>query len=124
MTTVDEAAVGPKGKPNQMMITLIAMSATVMQVLDTTIANVALPHMQGSLGATQDQIAWVLTSYIVISRDHRAADRLGCRKTGPHAGLRRVGWSFYPGLDPLRFGDHPAADRHIPRAAGCGGAPF
>ena len=52
---------------NQMMITLIAMSATVMQVLDTTIANVALPHMQGSLGATQDQIAWVLTSYIVVS---------------------------------------------------------
>jgi MFS transporter, DHA2 family, multidrug resistance protein len=65
--TSAEGAVGPKGKPNQMMITLIAMSATVMQVLDTTIANVALPHMQGSLGATQDQIAWVLTSYIVIS---------------------------------------------------------
>jgi DHA2 family multidrug resistance protein len=36
-----------------------------MQALDTTIANVALPHMQGALGATQDQIAWVLTSYIV-----------------------------------------------------------
>ena len=53
--------------PNQMAITLVAMSATVMQVLDTTIANVALPHMQGSLGATQDQISWVLTSYIVIS---------------------------------------------------------
>jgi len=41
------------------------MLATVMQALDTTIANVALPHMQGALGATQDQIAWVLTSYIV-----------------------------------------------------------
>lgn len=38
-----------------------------MQVLDTTIANVALPHMQGSLGATQDQISWVLTSYIVAT---------------------------------------------------------
>lgn len=43
------------------------MLATVMQVLDTTIANVALPHMQGSLSATQDQIAWVLTSYIVAA---------------------------------------------------------
>jgi len=52
---------------NRFMITLIAMAATVMQVLDTTIANVALPHMQGSLGATQDQIAWVLTSYIVAA---------------------------------------------------------
>ena len=43
------------------------MLATLMQVLDTTIANVALPHMQGSLGATQDQITWVLTSYILAS---------------------------------------------------------
>src|ERR1700761_3264197 len=66
MTTVEQFQKVTRA-PNQMMITLIAMSATVMQVLDTTIANVALPHMQGSLGATQDQIAWVLTSYIVVS---------------------------------------------------------
>ena len=43
------------------------MLATIMQALDTTIANVALPHMQGSLSATQDQVAWVLTSYIVAA---------------------------------------------------------
>ncbi|QHQ40907.1 DHA2 family efflux MFS transporter permease subunit [Microbulbifer hydrolyticus] len=43
------------------------MLATIMQVLDTTIANVALPHMQGSLGAGSDQITWVLTSYIVAA---------------------------------------------------------
>jgi DHA2 family multidrug resistance protein len=43
------------------------MLATLMQVVDTTIANVALPHMQGSLAATQDQIGWVLTSYIVAA---------------------------------------------------------
>jgi len=48
-------------------ITVSVMLATVMQVLDTTIANVALPHMQGSLSATQDQISWVLTSYIVAA---------------------------------------------------------
>jgi DHA2 family multidrug resistance protein len=53
--------------PNRVMITIVTMAATVMQVLDTTIANVALPHMQGSLGATQDQIAWVLTSYLVAA---------------------------------------------------------
>jgi DHA2 family multidrug resistance protein len=53
--------------PNKAMITIVVMGATVMQVLDTTIANVALPHMQGSLGATQDQIAWVLTSYLVAA---------------------------------------------------------
>ena len=41
------------------------MLATIMQVLDMTIANVALPHMQGSLSTTQEQISWVLTSYII-----------------------------------------------------------
>ena len=54
-------------EPNKLMITLIVMAAVTMQLLDTTIANVALPHMQGSLGATQDEIAWVLTSYIVAA---------------------------------------------------------
>ncbi|MCX2801093.1 DHA2 family efflux MFS transporter permease subunit [Microbulbifer thermotolerans] len=48
-------------------ITVSIMLATVIQVLDTTIANVALPHMQGSLGAGSDQITWVLTSYIVAA---------------------------------------------------------
>ena len=49
------------------LITVAVMLATIMQALDTTIANVALPHMQGTMGATQDQIAWVLTSYIVAA---------------------------------------------------------
>jgi len=49
------------------MVTVSIMLATIMQVLDTTIANVALPHMQGSLSASTDQITWVLTSYIVAS---------------------------------------------------------
>ncbi len=43
------------------------MLATIMQALDTTIANVALPSMQGAMSATQDQISWVLTSYIVAA---------------------------------------------------------
>ncbi|MGE0746369.1 MAG: DHA2 family efflux MFS transporter permease subunit [Rhodospirillales bacterium] len=49
------------------LITVSIMLATIMQAIDTTIANVALPHMQGSMSATQDQIAWVLTSYIVAA---------------------------------------------------------
>ena len=53
--------------PHRGFITVSVMLATIMQALDTTIANVALPHMQGSLGATQDQISWVLTSYIVAA---------------------------------------------------------
>jgi len=49
------------------LLTICVMLATIMQALDTTIANVALPYMQGSLGATLDQINWVLTSYIVAA---------------------------------------------------------
>jgi len=51
----------------RIMVTVSVMLATIMQALDTTIANVALPHMQGAMGATQDQISWVLTSYIVAA---------------------------------------------------------
>ena len=60
-------AVAPPAAPNKLMITIILMMSTIMQALDTTIVNVALPHMEGSLGATQDQISWVLTSYIVAA---------------------------------------------------------
>src|SRR5262249_57577272 len=49
------------------LLTLCTMLATIMQALDTTIANVALPYMQGTLSATADQINWVLTSYIVAA---------------------------------------------------------
>jgi DHA2 family multidrug resistance protein len=52
---------------NRALITVSVMLATIMQALDMTIANVALPHMQGSMSATQDQISWVLTSYIVAA---------------------------------------------------------
>ena len=48
-------------------LTVCIILATLMQALDTTIANVALPYMQGSVSASQDQIAWVLTSYIVAA---------------------------------------------------------
>ena len=53
--------------PNRGMITLSIMLANIMQGLDNTILNVALPHIQGSLSASLDQIAWALTSYIVCS---------------------------------------------------------
>lgn len=57
------------GQPGvrRVYVAVAVMLATIMQALDTTIANVALPHMQGSMGATQDQISWVLTSYIIAA---------------------------------------------------------
>src|SRR5580698_1465058 len=52
---------------NRVPITAALMLAALMNTLDTTIANVALPHMQGSLSASADQIFWVLTSYIIAT---------------------------------------------------------
>jgi DHA2 family multidrug resistance protein len=66
MTTTAAAPVAVPGLRRN-MVTICAMTATIMQALDTTIANVALPYMQGSLSASQDQINWVLTSYIVAA---------------------------------------------------------
>jgi DHA2 family multidrug resistance protein len=61
------SAAAAQAVPHRGLITVSIMLATIMQALDTTIANVALPHMQGSLQASQDQITWVLTSYIVAA---------------------------------------------------------
>ena len=65
------AAAAPAGEgalaPHRGLITISVMLASIMQALDNTIANVALPRIQGSLSATQDQMAWVLTSYIIAA---------------------------------------------------------
>jgi DHA2 family multidrug resistance protein len=70
---------------NRVMVVVAVMSATMMQMLDTTIVNVALPQMQGQLGTTSSEISWVLTSYIVASSIFMPltgyfADRLGQRR--------------------------------------------
>ena len=64
-TAAPPAATGPV--PHRLLITLCTVGATLMQALDQTIANVALPYMQGSLSATFDEITWVLTSYITAA---------------------------------------------------------
>src|SRR3546814_20660447 len=61
------------------------MAATLMQTLDGPLANVALPHMQGALGATPDQVSWVLTSYtiaaaIAMTPTGWLADRIGMKR--------------------------------------------
>ena len=63
--TVSDPAASPVA--NRGLITATVICACVMQGLDTTIVNVSLPHIQGSMSAAQDQISWVLTSYIVSS---------------------------------------------------------
>ena len=50
---------------NKWLITISVMLPTIMEIIDTSVANVALPHMQGSLNAGTDEVTWVLTSYLV-----------------------------------------------------------
>ncbi|MHB1331965.1 MAG: DHA2 family efflux MFS transporter permease subunit [Sulfuriferula sp.] len=57
----------PGSVHNRGLITASVMLASIMQALDNTIANVALPRIQGSLSTTQDQMTWVLTSYIIAA---------------------------------------------------------
>lgn len=67
------------------LLTIAVMGASIMQILDTTIANVAIPHMQSALGATSETVTWVLTSYILASAIAMPitgwlADRVGRRE--------------------------------------------
>ncbi|MEN3929708.1 DHA2 family efflux MFS transporter permease subunit [Microvirga sp. W0021] len=66
-TTAEASKPTEETVPFRGIVTLCTMLATLMQALDSTIANVALPYMQGTLAATSDQITWVLTSYIVAA---------------------------------------------------------
>lgn len=67
MASSPDTVTHPLPSGERLIVTVGVMMAVLLQVLDTTIANVALPHMQADLSATQDQINWVLTSYIVAS---------------------------------------------------------
>ncbi len=63
------ASIGANGQQveHRGLLTMLVMTATLMQIVDSTIANVALPYMQGSLSTTTSQITWVLTSYVIVS---------------------------------------------------------
>ncbi|MEO8724393.1 MAG: DHA2 family efflux MFS transporter permease subunit [Sphingobium sp.] len=87
MSANDASAIGytPLTGPKRNLLIATVMLGTLMQVLDMTIANVALPHMQAALGATQQDIGWVLTSYIVAAGVFLpitgwVADRIGQRR--------------------------------------------
>ena len=114
---------------NRPMITLSIMLATIMQTLDSTIANVALPHMQGTLSASQDQIAWVLTAYIVAAAIATPLTGWLCDRFGQKiifmASIARI----HPGIRALRRGELPggnrrgaASARRLRRSAGAAGA--
>ena len=89
-----------------------------MQALDTTIANVALPHMQGSLGAAQDTDHLGADLLHRRRRDHDAADRLARRPLRPQAAVPGLGRRLHRGLDAVRHRHEPRRDGALPAAAG------
>ncbi len=87
---------------NRTMITISIMLATIIQALDGTIANVALPHMQGSLSASQDQITWVLTSFIVAAAIATPLNGWLCDRFGLKKHVPRLGGRLHPRLGAVR----------------------
>src|SRR3954463_7758702 len=64
---VEPIAAPPEGAPHKYIIAFAVVLAALMQVIDSSIVNVALPDMMGNLGASLDEIAWVSTGYILAS---------------------------------------------------------
>ena len=71
--TITAEQAGSTPKVNPWLIGVVVSLAAFMEVLDTSIANVALPHIAGSMGASNDESTWVLTSLSGVKR-HRASD--------------------------------------------------
>src|SRR3984885_552244 len=67
MTNFMGRAKSEDGVVNPWVIAVVVMLATFMEVLDTSVANVSLPHIAGSLSASVDESTWVLTSYLVAN---------------------------------------------------------
>ena len=65
MSAAPQPAAAWKPKANPWLIAFVVSLAAFMEVLDTSIANVALPHIAGNMGASSDESTWILTSYLV-----------------------------------------------------------
>jgi hypothetical protein len=96
---------------NRGMITISIMLANIMQGVDNSILNVALPHIQGSLSASLDQVAWALTSYIVCAA-------IMMPLTGWLAGRFGIKYIFLVSVNRLHARLGAVRRRHEPRRAG------
>src|SRR6188472_4542519 len=76
------AAMGALHKPNPWLITIVVSIATFMEVLDTTIANVALPYIAGGLAISADEASWVVTTYLVSNAIILTASSFLAKKFG------------------------------------------
>ena len=80
---------------NKWLVAATVMTPTIMEVLDTSVANVSLPHIQGSLSASLEEVTWVLTSYLVAN-----AIAVPCSSFGKLS--RRIAWLMGCSAPPKR----------------------
>ena len=123
-----EAAILPTSdvwKPsfNPWLIAASVMLATFMEVLDTSVANVALPHIAGNLSASTNESTWVLTSYLVSNAIILPATNWLGHYFGRRRFPDRLHRDFHSVVGPLRRGDEPghaAVSRALLQGAGGG----
>ena len=115
----DEANWSPSHNP--WLVAFTVTLATFMEVLDTSIANVALPHMAGTLGASQEESNLGADQLPGVERDRFCRSPAGFGAHGPQAFLHDVRGAVYHQLVLVRAGAQPADADSLPRAAGIGG---
>ena len=101
----DYARASAPSRSNPWIVTIAVMLATFMEVLDTTVVNVSVPHMAGNMGATYEEGTWVVTSYlvsnaIILPMAGWLAMRFGRRRM-----LHAVRHRLHPDLAVVRYGD-------------------
>ena len=106
---------------NPWVITLTVTLATFMEALDSSIANVALPHIAGTLGASYDEATWVLTSYLVSNAIVLPISGWICESDRPQAFLHELRGAVHGVFVSLRAGDVAADVDCFSRDPGSGG---
>src|ERR1700760_1097565 len=82
MSTGAAGAGASRASPNPWLIAILVAFASFMEVLDTTIANVALPYIAGGMGVSEDEASWVVTTYLVANAVSLTASSYLARKLG------------------------------------------
>src|SRR6202161_1502449 len=100
------------------LIAIAVMLATFMEVMDTSIAAVALPNIAGSISATSDEATWVLTSYLVANAIFIPASTWLSLKFGAQTLLNYLGAHFHGGLVRMRFSEQSDVHPGRPRDTG------
>ena len=113
-------AQAPSARPahNPWAIALTVTMATFMELLDTSISNVSLPHIAGGLGTSYDESTWVLTSYLVANADHPADERVAEPGIRTQTLLHDVRSAVHRNLVTLRPRAQPGDADFFPRTPG------